>query len=301
MNTEGFKKIRGNTYYLPQKTNIGVIEINDQVILIDSGNDKDAGRKIRQILDEEQMSIKYILNTHSNADHIGANAYLMNQYHCSSYGLKREVAFSHYPELESSLLYGGYPSEAMRNKFLMSKPCEMLDLQTNKIEIDYFEIKGHWLDMVAYKTKDNVYFIGDSLFPADIINKYHLFYIYSIKDYLQTLELLLKINEQDDVIFVPSHGVLSKDISEVVELNKRKIMEVIALIKQMCGVKITFDDLFKQIFDYYQLTLDLNQYLLIGSTIRNYLTYLLDKNEIAFIFEDNKLYYLTKEQELLKE
>ena len=291
-------KVRGNTHYIPNKTNIGVIKYDNEVVLIDSGNDKDFGRKIRQILDQENLKLKYILNTHSNADHIGANAYLMNQYSCSCYSYGKEIIFSKYPELESAFLYGGYPTKAMQNKFLMAKPCEMSNINDLDTDIEYFEVAGHFFDMIAFKTDDNVYFLGDSLFPQDIIEKYHLFYILDIKKYLETLDLLAKINEEEDVIFIPSHGILSSDIASLIELNRNKIIEVIKLLKELCLSKNSFDSLLKAVFDNYHLQLDLNQYLLVGSTIRNYLSYLVESNEIEFIIEDNILYYQTKNNAL---
>ena len=45
----------------------------------------------------------------------------------------------------------------------------------------------------------------------------------------------------------------------------------------------------KKIFDEYQLTMDWNQYVLVGSTVRSYLTYLLDQNQLKAEFVENRL------------
>ncbi|MDR3215608.1 MAG: MBL fold metallo-hydrolase [Bacilli bacterium] len=290
---DGFKHVRGNTYCLENKTNIGVIKTNNDVILIDSGNDKDAGRKLRMLFEQNDVTLKYILNTHSNADHIGANAYLINHYQCLAYGKDREVCFSKYPDLEGSLLYGGFPIKEMRNKFLMAKPSMMNDIATLKSDINYFDVPGHFLDMIAFITSDDVIFLGDALFSSEIINKYHLFYIFDIKKYLITLDELLKLNDLNKYIFVPSHGIISTDIRAVIKLNKAKIEEICSLIMKIVIDKVGFEEILQKIFNYYHLQLDLNQYLLIGSTIRNYLSYLHDENKIDFILENNRLLYQT--------
>ena len=64
-------------YYINCPAKIGVyVADKDNVYLVDSGNDKDAGRKVRQILEKNGWHLVAILNTHSNADHIGGNKYL---------------------------------------------------------------------------------------------------------------------------------------------------------------------------------------------------------------------------------
>ncbi len=62
------------TYYLKNHTNIGIYKIdNENIYLIDTANDKEAGKKILKIISEQGWKIKGIINTHSNADHIGGN------------------------------------------------------------------------------------------------------------------------------------------------------------------------------------------------------------------------------------
>ena len=100
------KKITETTYYIPGPTNIGIYRNDNQVILIDSGNDETAGRKIFRLLEKEDWNLKAIINTHSNADHIGGNNYLQKKTGCGIMATSIERTFIEHPHLEPLFLWG---------------------------------------------------------------------------------------------------------------------------------------------------------------------------------------------------
>lgn len=281
-------KVGEKTYYIKNPTNIGIYKVDDEnIYLIDSGNDKEAGKKILKIVEEQGWKVKGIINTHSNADHIGGNKVIQDRTNCEIYAHNIEKSFTEYPILEPSFLYGGYPFEDLRHKFLLAKESKVTNLENNLPEgLEYFELKGHFFDMVGIRTSDNVVFLADSVFSEETINKYHLFFIYDVKEYLNTLE---KIGQMQAELFVPSHCEATKDITNLVEENQRKVKEVTQEIYQVCSNEVTFEEVLKYIFDHYSLTMNANQYVLIGSTIRSYLSYLADENKITYEFKENKM------------
>ena len=285
-------KVGEKTYYLKNPTNIGIYKIDDvNVYLIDSGNDKDAGRKILKIIEENNWQVKGIINTHSNADHIGGNKINQDQTNCIILNSDLEKCFTENPILEPSLLYGGYPFKELKNKFLMAKSSKAISINNNLPNgLEYFNLKGHFLDMIGIKTSDDVYFLGDSLFSQETINKYHLFFIYDIQEYLNTLDYLESLNGK---IYIPSHGEVTDNIKDLINVNRDKIREISDKIYDICVSESTFEDILKQIFDDYKLDMNTNQYVLIGSTIKSYLSYLKDMGKITFEFKDNKMIWKT--------
>ncbi len=284
------EKIGEKTYYLKNPTNIGIYKVDDDnVYLIDTGNDKDAGRKILKIIEEQGWHIKGIINTHSNADHIGGNKIIQDRTDCVILGNKIEKCFTEYPLLEPSFLYGGHPFKDLRNKFLLAKESNVISIEDNLPEgLEYFTLKGHFFDMIGIKTCDDVYFIADSLFSEDTITKYHLFFIYDIREYLNTLDFLNTLNGK---LYVPSHGLVTDNIKSLIDLNRHKIKEITDKIYQICSEEITFENILKRIFDEYGLTMNPNQYVLIGSTIKSYLSYLYDENKLKYEFKDNQMFW----------
>ena len=281
-------KVGAKTYYLKNATNIGIYKINDNdVYIIDSGNDKDAGKKILKIISEEGLQIKGIINTHSNADHIGGNKVIQDRTNCTILAKGIEKVIGEFPILEPSFLYGGYPFKDLRNKFLMAKESTILNIEENLPEgLEYFPLNGHFFDMIGIKTSDDVYFLADSLFSKETITKYHLFFIYDVREYLNTLDFLSTLKGK---FYIPSHMEATNDISEVIELNRNKIYEIANEIYKACALEKTFEEILKYIFDKYNLVMNANQYVLVGSTVKSYLSYLNEENKLTYEFKDNKM------------
>jgi len=281
------------TYYINCPAKIGIYRLNDtDVYLIDSGNDKEAGKKVLKILSANNWCLKAIINTHSNADHIGGNKLLKDRTGCSIYTTKLEGAFTEYPMLESSFLYGGYPNKALRNKFLLAESSNIRDISELSLPegMEIFPLKGHFFDMIGVKTPDDVYFIADCISGENILKKYHVAFIYDVAEYLKTLTTIENLNGR---YFVPAHADASENIKPLVEFNRNKVDEIIRKILDICKSAMCFEEILKNIFDEYELTMDFNQYVLVGSTIRSYLSYLYDYGKIIAQFENNTLLWKT--------
>ena len=286
-------KLGEKTYCIQNPANIGIYKLDDEKIcLIDTGNDKESGRKILKIINEQNWQVECIINTHSNADHVGGNKFIQDRTNCKILSSKKETAIINNPELEPALLYGAMPLNELNNKFLLAKESDCQVIDNNLPEgLEYFTLKGHFIDMIGIKTSDNIYFLGDSIFSEETINKYHIFFIYDVEKYLQTLDFLETLN---GTFYIPSHVKPLTDLKELIKLNKNKINEICDAILNACQNPITTEEIIKKIFDTYNLEININQYALLGSTIKSYLTYLNNQNRVEYFFKDNLLYWLIK-------
>lgn len=278
-----------HTYYIQSPAKIGVVETSDgHVVLIDSGNDKEAGRKVRQHLDRQGWTLDAIYNTHSNADHIGGNAYLAKQTGCALYAPGIEAAFTQHPILEPALLYGGYPMKALRHKFLLAQESDAQPLTPEHLPAGFelIPLPGHFFDMIGLRTPDDVVFLADCLSSQATLDKYQISYVYDVTAYLDTLE---HVKEMQATLFVPAHADATEDIAPLAQYNIDKVNEIAAHILDFCAAPHTFEEVLQHLFTSYDLAMTFEQYALVGSTVRNYLSWLLDSERLSATFTDNRL------------
>jgi len=284
-----------NTYYLQCPAKIGLWLSGDrEAVLIDAGGDKDAGRRVRKLMDEKGWTVGAILATHSNADHIGGCRYLQGQYGCKVFAGGMEAAFTASPVLEPSFLYGGYPFRELRHKFLMAEASQVSPFEDPDFprEIQIIPLPGHFLDMAGFRTPDDVVFLADCVSSPAVLEKYHIPFIYDVGAYLQTLT---DIQSLSAALFVPSHADACTDIRPLAELNRSKVLEVADGIEAFCREPLLFEVLLQKLFAAYGLQMTYEQYVLVGSTVRSYLAWMKDQGRLEGRIEDNRLLWQTKQ------
>lgn len=281
--------VSGRSYYIQSPAKIGLVRLSDkEVCLIDSGNDKDAGRKVRQLLDASGWRLTAIYNTHSNADHIGGNRYLQGQTGCRIYAPGIERDFTRHPVLEPAFLYGGFPCKDLRHKFLLAQESDAAPLTADVLPQGFalIPLPGHFFDMVGFRTPDDVVYLADCLSSRETLDKYQIGFIYDVAAYLETLE---RVKTMPAKMFVPAHAEATEDIAPLAQYNIDKVWEIARKIADICSVPLCFEAILQQLFTEYGLTMNFEQYVLVGSTVRSYLSWLKDTGSLAAQFEHNQL------------
>lgn len=278
-----------HSYYMDCPSKVGFCTFNDNdVFLIDSGNDKDAAKKALKHIEAKGWKLKFVINTHSHADHIGGNAFIHEKTGCELYASGIDVCFSVYPVLESSFIYGANPLPCYRNKFLLAKESPVKDISSLELpsDVEICHLPGHSFDMIAVKTPDDVWFCADALASEATLEKYHISFMYDVKAYLESVEKLCGLKGR---LFVPSHAEACEDIRTLAKVNTEKVEYIASLLCTLCKDGLSFDDILKGVFDSFGLCLDATQYALSGSTLRSYLSYLEESGRLYHEVRDNKL------------
>jgi len=277
--------ISGNTYYFNTPVSIGAIIEDNSAILIDTGLDENAVRKVLNMLKEKNISLKYVINTHSHSDHIGGNAFVESRTKTTFYASEVEAAFIKNPELLSNFIYGASSISELKSKFYYSAPTENVkNIKELKEKFRIVELPGHTFQMIGIITEDNVFFVADSIFSKQILEKHSLIFHIDTAKFLSTLEFIVQQNADFHLL---SHGGLLKNIGVEEDENKKQIEHLLAIIEQ--HKPDTLDNHISKIMKENNI-LTIDQYFLNRIPVMAAIKYLNDQKRIRLSIEDGKLF-----------
>ena len=300
-------------YYISGPTNIGIIEeqlsdTKSNLYMIDSGCNTEDGKRIfteiTEYFSQKDITIKAIINTHSHADHCGANNYIQQKTNCEIWITENEQGSLINPFLQPIISWGGNPLPEINSSYYVAEktvpnkiinPNEKLTL-LNGIKISFINLPSHYFEMIGILCENDnkkILFASDGIFGRKNIGKYWIPFLYDVKEFKNSLDTISSLNAD---FCIPGHGEPTSQIEETVELNKIAIISNEQCILEALKHKNqTQEDILKYVADKNEINLHIAQYMLIGCTIKAYLTFLYNEGKISYHIKENKMYWFKTE------
>lgn len=300
-------------YYISGPTNIGIIEerlsdTKSNLYMIDSGCNTEDGKRIfteiTEYFSKKDITIKAIINTHSHADHCGANNYIQQKTNCEIWITENEQGSLINPFLQPIISWGGNPLPEINSSYYVAEktvPNKIINTNekltlNNGIKLSFINLPGHYFEMIGILCEDNnkkVLFASDGIFGRKNIGKYWIPFLYDVKEFKNSLDTISSLNAD---FCIPGHGEPTSQIEETVELNKIAIISNEQCILEALKYKEqTQEDILKYVADKNEINLHIAQYMLIGCTIKAYLTFLYNEGKISYHIKENKMYWFKTE------
>lgn len=296
--------ISGNTYYIRGSTNTGVYLFDDNTALIvDPGLGVLRANKIINTLNQRNIDLKYIVNTHEHNDHFGACSQFKEYYKDVEILSSQEAK----PYIEKLDLFPKYIMGGKSNKFMDAKLKHRLlkeisidtvitegTLNINNKKFEIFDFKGHTPGSIGILTDDKVLFVGDLLVGEEMLLKYDFLFLFDVNEQIKSLEKLENIDFKYLVI-AHSKKILSKEESyKIINQHKKAIDKYINQVRIYLNKPTTIENVLKQIIVNNNLSYNYKEYHFFKSSLISLISYLIDLHEVNYTLSDGELLYYTK-------
>jgi len=140
--------------------------------------------------------------------------------------------------------------------------------------------------MIGVLTPDGVLFAGDALFGEEILDKHPVFFLYDVAAHLRTLERLESLTVR---WVVPGHGRPVSEAGTLIAANRAALQRTAEAVASFCSRPSGFEEILAELCRKFAVELNASQYVLVGGTLRAYLTWLCDRGVLRPSFEGGRM------------
>ena len=169
-----------HVYYLPGAVNMALVVRGGEAVLVDTGGDRDAGRRLKRACEALSVTPVAVLNTHAHADHYGGNEFLVRNLNLPVYAPPFEASIMASPYLEPVYLFNGAkPLPELLSKWLLAKasPVDHVltpgSLELAGLTLEVLDTSGHAHTHYAVLV-DGVLLAADAVFGLSALARYPL-------------------------------------------------------------------------------------------------------------------------------
>ncbi len=204
-----WQQLSAHAWLVPGAVNSVVLEHAGRAVLIDTGADRDAGKRLVRGLRERSWRLEAILTTHAHADHVGGHAAVLRQLDVPVFAPAIEAELMRAPVLEPTYLFhGAAPLPELTSRWLQAEPsrvdvvAEAGALELIGLPLELVEVDGHAIRQLAVRV-DDIVIAGDAVFGDAIAARYPLLFAHDVLAQRRSAE---RIGADAARLAVPGHG-----------------------------------------------------------------------------------------------
>lgn len=357
LTVNSYRKFSEHIGMFCHSTNIGVLNTEDSIYLIDTGTCAEDAKNLLASLNQifPGKKVKEIFNTHSHCDHCGGNSYIVEKTNCTVNAPYLESLIMQFPYLMGTMYWGAYPFESLKAQNFVNPATNKVDrifcqqgnfnlqdlqdlqdlhgtigtqeiwqnaqerqtlqgtqetwqknqqnqdlvkspikIELGELCIEIVSLPGHYFDQAGFLVSDKsenkkAFFLGDGFFGIPLLKRFWIPFIYEPEDFRKSIE---KIEEIYADFYIPGHGDVctNENLEAVAEFNIIVTLEFEKLIKKiLLKNPQNQEELLKSVADYAGLELKEGNYILIGTTLRSYLSSMNRRGILEHKIVENRL------------
>ena len=275
--------IRPRVWLLPGSVNMGLVDCGAGLVAIDTGLDKQAGKRLLRAAAELKLPLIAIINTHAHADHYGGNRTVLAESAATVYAPAGEAAVMRRP------LFA-----ALQNKFLLADPTivdveftpgDALDI--GDVTFGTVSLPGHAHQQAGILV-EGVLFAADAYFDVEVVNKHGIPYLV---DHAATVTSARKVVETAADWYIPGHGQATQHASPAVHhllTRLEAVFEQVVRAADGCGL----DAVLATVCRRFELRPSApGSHLLLRTPVAACLTRAIEEGTVAVVLQDGEMLF----------